>query len=378
MAPNPNFRASRKSPDWSKLPTDLLITILKRPSISFEDFVAFSAVCSSWRSAAAKERQNFDASRQRLPCLMHVARDLGLHTMFHSLSNRKIYRLAKHRDQDFCATETVCSSLGWLMIANNNNISLFNPFSGTRIQLPTRNNFDDYVLYPKKFSLSVHPSRTSDYTIMMITYRWRELIRRRRRRRSDMWIWKPANPIWTMVTGLENPDRFLDVAYYKGRYYAVDAKRIVRAFAIEEDGETSCSLKVVWAVKIPNTLNMLRGIMKWNLYIVECAESLLVVALDHRGQKYEVYDVKVSDRMIARISSLGDRALFLGGNSSSFSVKASYWSEYYGSIHFSPTHPFSPSNSWSIYSAISDGDKTLFGFKTGDRYHSPLWIQPTF
>ncbi|KAB2637585.1 F-box protein [Pyrus ussuriensis x Pyrus communis] len=53
-------------PLWSTLPHDLIASVAKR-LFTFEDFIAFGAVCKSWKSAATKE--NF-TTRHQIPLLM--------------------------------------------------------------------------------------------------------------------------------------------------------------------------------------------------------------------------------------------------------------------------------------------------------------------
>ncbi|PHT57678.1 hypothetical protein CQW23_00041 [Capsicum baccatum] len=59
--------------EWAELPDDLIAMIANRVKV-LEDFIAFSVVCTSWRTVATKE--NFDAfNSPQAPLLMLPDKD---------------------------------------------------------------------------------------------------------------------------------------------------------------------------------------------------------------------------------------------------------------------------------------------------------------
>ncbi|KAM3396645.1 hypothetical protein P3S68_000157 [Capsicum galapagoense] len=162
--------------NWAELANDMIAHIAKHVEV-IEDFIVFSAVCTSWRTATPKD--NFDVLWPQLPLLMlGYAKDCN-YREFYSLSNKKVSRLyvpeAKWR--------TCFPSKGWLIcfLQSELGISLLNPFSHKKIQLPPGKNLwplQGYEAGPeerkwrfiKKVVLSVNPSVTSDYVVMVSYY----------------------------------------------------------------------------------------------------------------------------------------------------------------------------------------------------------------
>ncbi|PHU07180.1 hypothetical protein BC332_23669 [Capsicum chinense] len=118
--------------NWAELANDM---IAKHVEV-IEDFIVFSAVCTSWRTATPKD--NSDVLWPQLPLLMlGYAKDCN-YREFYSLSKKKVSRLyvpeAKWR--------TCFPSKGWLIcfLQSELETSLLNPFSHKKIQLPPGKN----------------------------------------------------------------------------------------------------------------------------------------------------------------------------------------------------------------------------------------------
>ncbi|KAK6773341.1 hypothetical protein RDI58_028579 [Solanum bulbocastanum] len=73
--------------DWTKLPYDVVAHIANRVKV-IEDFIAFGAVCVSWRIAATKD--NFDVLSPQVPLLM-------LQGVNHEIYYQSIYSLSKKK-----------------------------------------------------------------------------------------------------------------------------------------------------------------------------------------------------------------------------------------------------------------------------------------
>lgn len=97
-----------------------------------EDFVTFSGVCSSWRSAASKENFRFRSSL--VPWLMLPPKEEGSDLRsFFSLS-KGMSRQINLPDANF---NKCFSSKGWLMVIYKDwSMYLLHPFSSLRIELP--------------------------------------------------------------------------------------------------------------------------------------------------------------------------------------------------------------------------------------------------
>ncbi|PHU28138.1 hypothetical protein BC332_00231 [Capsicum chinense] len=75
--------------NWTELPHDLIAHIANHVKV-IEDFIAFRAVCTSWRIAATKE--DFDVFSPQVPLLMLVSKDDDFQE-FYSLSKKKVSRI---------------------------------------------------------------------------------------------------------------------------------------------------------------------------------------------------------------------------------------------------------------------------------------------
>ncbi|KAM3356635.1 hypothetical protein P3S68_023349 [Capsicum galapagoense] len=120
--------------NWVELPNDPIAHIAKRVKV-IEDFIAFRAVCTSWRNATTKD--NFDVLWPQFPLLMlGYAKDYN-YLEFYSLSKKKVSRLYIPE-----ATWRTCfPSKGWFIcfLQSELEIRLLNLFSHNKIQLPGKN-----------------------------------------------------------------------------------------------------------------------------------------------------------------------------------------------------------------------------------------------
>lgn len=161
--------------NWAELPQDLLTQITKRVK-AIEDFIAFGAVCTSWRIAATKKF--FDVLSPQVPLLMLADKD-DYYREFYSLSRKKVSRifLPETRGRE------CFPSKGWLFtMSYTGEMNLLHPFSHINIQLPPREDLlaseglgeapeEEIWNCMDKAILSASPSLTSDY-VLVVNYNY--------------------------------------------------------------------------------------------------------------------------------------------------------------------------------------------------------------
>ncbi|XP_008244710.1 PREDICTED: F-box protein SKIP23-like [Prunus mume] len=304
--------------DWSGLPQELVVSIAKQ--IAFlEDFVAFGAVCKSWRSAAPKE--NFTSRLKHQGPFLMLPQE-------HGAAIRKIYSFTDYKVRDLNLPEAegkvCCSCSGWLITLQGLQFNLLHPLNRSQIKLP---GFRDSSakLSPvsmtdfhaiKKFVLSSNPAWTSDYTIMLL-YDCKQLA-----------FCKPRQDrYWTSMDLGSHP---VDITCYKGRFYAVSHNGRVSVFDIENPTKEAKTEVVVSRMPRELLVHISPGRVK---YLVESAGDLLVVSAHEEGYepapKFRVFKVPLRDgnwQLDSEVKDLGNRTLFLGDNNTSFSVLASDYS----------------------------------------------------
>ncbi|CAL9002908.1 unnamed protein product [Prunus brigantina] len=223
---------NRKVHDWSSLHQDIVDSIAKR-MVSPADLIAFAAVCKAWRSAAIKE---YFTSRSTLksPVLMIQAKNKEKGTLtpeFYNSSRSTWSKGTFHKLGLLAPKKTkqsFYSSLGWLVaVSADLKVDLLHPLSHAQIELPdinkVRNHHQQqsfsgvpYEFIASKFVLSSSPSWTCDYIVTVI---YRIL--------GGWGFWRPGEDEWTSVGR-----NIMDLAYYKGQFYAVDFDGNIMVWAL--------------------------------------------------------------------------------------------------------------------------------------------------
>ncbi|CAB4291136.1 unnamed protein product [Prunus armeniaca] len=301
--------------DWSDLPQELVISIANR-IVLMEDFTAFGAVCKSWRSAATKEIFTSRLTHQ-VPFIMHPVKDAAGMLEFYSFKKDKFLMINLPEGED----EVCGSCLGWLITKRGDSkFNLLHPLNHSRIKFPSfrdsKENLSPLIImsnfdFKKRFVLSSSPSWTCDYTIMVQS------------NSRLLAFCKPTeHKYWTSIV-LEEEAR--DIICYKGRFYAVSGDGSVWVCDTENPKQAKAKV-VVPAVPgevLPSALRRVK--------LVESAGDLLVVFTngfrdDLPSPKFRVFKVPLRDgkwHLDLEVKDLGNRTLFLGRDSPSFSIVSS-------------------------------------------------------
>lgn len=228
------------------------------------------------------------------------------------------------------------SSKGWLIYVSrrNHNISLFYPVSGKVIKPPSlplsmllqNEPWDDrsYTYHFFKFILTGWPSCCDDDIAVAMIF---DVTQR-------LAVWKPGEHKWTVIPTTN--DWIYDVCFFKGEFYAIDHLGKIIAFGVEV------------AKRQPRiVVNLIdQGVLleqsTGQLYLVEAESTLLVIHRyvhllgdddelecpkidepDYWTTHFEIYELDVDNGKAKKVEGVGDRAIFVGLGSSTFSVDAS-------------------------------------------------------
>ncbi|KAL4600976.1 hypothetical protein ACB092_11G238700 [Castanea dentata] len=305
---------------WSDLPAELLGLILRK--VPFVDTIRCKAVCSSWRSAASQAQAEFH-SIQSTPWLMLPSDQEGDFTTsrFFNLAEKKVYKMkdvfGAFGDDVWC----VGSCHGWLvMLDDEANPVLFNPFSRVHIQLPLihveffnpidRSEFaqikKDFI---SKAILFADPSHSNNFGAVVVIYGTL----------SSLAYCKQGDTTWTNFAG-------------ENRLYALRCNCSVEVWEFQSalptkilSIEPSTTLKHVDG-KLP------RDKVSTQLYLVKTSSDFLIIqrtignfvnaegdfslVCPYRTKLFCVYKLDLSKKKLVKVESLKDQAVFLGGNQS--------------------------------------------------------------
>ncbi|XP_050210427.1 uncharacterized protein LOC126660794 [Mercurialis annua] len=413
-------------PNWSGLDSDLLSEIADR--ICLRDFIIFGRVCRSWRSVASPE--NFTKST-KVPWLLldqeyddhgprkffNLSEDViyninlpkqpreirsSISDIEHLNPRRKFFLNSKIREKIYF----LCSKGWFLIVDSKTQLSLLNPFSLTRIDLPHPFPLSkDYPIdksntviepYIMNFALSSSPSSSSDFTAMII-YRLNE------KDRARLAFWKNGDHGWTDIDLMFSSD-FVDMTYHNGRYYAAylidlqnDAAHPIdyrygyviheidirnsSSVSIRTKSFTNPSLKnffrfPFWIVGSSRVLMMVIWISK-SAWEIRTGRQVYLRNIYSHVSPIIVEEVDFEKGESKEVKDLGGGALFLG-------FKSSYLANVLKDSRFKSNHVYFADNfqgNWEydkqgvgVYNIIST--KPLFS--KGDRGFgcSSQWIEP--
>ncbi|XP_060204686.1 F-box protein At2g26160-like [Lycium barbarum] len=379
--------------NWSELQYDLLVLIGTHINL-IEDYLNYAAVCKSWRCAATKD--NFNSDLPRIPWLMLAEEednkdDGNSCRKFFSLYNGMILKKRIPK----ASGKRCMESMGWLItVGQDESASLLHPFSGVQIELPHPNTTEDYERHRigepwnffHKAVLSASPSHTSDYVLMVIEGNMKFVS-----------FWRPGDLRWTRINYRNYYHIHRDIIYCTGKFYAVDCNGVVLVYDVTNSSPTQI------LAELPEHHG------GDQCYILESMGSLFVVV--RYGVKFRpikggsdripltpmfddeetygttsfgVFEVDLAAEKLNETKELGDRALFLGANTS-LSVQASQFPG------VKPNHIYYTDDYWESYLHYVEGgglDMGVFNLANGSfephyngvslsRFCPPIWVTPT-
>ncbi|CAI9099591.1 OLC1v1036439C1 [Oldenlandia corymbosa var. corymbosa] len=292
--------------DWSQLPHDIVESIAVRLD-AVEDFLAFSAVCRSWRSFYLIKQW---IPGSQLPWLMLSDDEKASKKCFFSLYRDKVYETELPE-----ASGRRCwgSSDGWLVtIGSDMEIHLVNAFSRVRVLLPSATTFQilfnasanwyeliDKAIVIRKPSQSNDSVNEVEFLVMAIYGPFKQLA-----------FAKPGYSSWINVEETFQ-HRFLDVACVNDQIFAFSASGnllLVDVGSRVIEIMPSIPPKQRWArerVHLEGDLLMVYQ----NLYVEHMINHPSVEPV-----QFQVFKFDFSDKEWIELKDLGDRALFVGDN----------------------------------------------------------------
>ncbi|XP_044485114.1 F-box protein SKIP23-like [Mangifera indica] len=362
--------------DWANLLPDVLLEITTHLT-SYEDFVAFGSVCSSWRSVAIMEKPRF--LFKLTPLLMLAPEKPTDQRGFYSFSaDLTRYFILPEVNSRRCL-----SSRGWLLTIAEADLcmALLHPFSRFEIKLPHPKTFRYWEVISRvveptrlhalsisKFVLSANPMSTSDYMVMVLCGAG-----------GDIAYCKPGDKSWIPI---ESTVYNYDITYYKGLYYSIN----------DEGQIMQCDLTKKVSVEVAQMPH--QKSLQSVLYIMESVGVLIVVErkiYEEDGEEgsygttgFKVFQVDLGNNNWTEVKDLGNRALFLGFNSS-FSEEALYCKanciyftddcyEFYLNEEF---HPKGGGKDIGIYNILDGSIEPHFHFQDNSYsfVNPPMWVQ---
>ncbi|KAL8064163.1 hypothetical protein ABFX02_01G073500 [Erythranthe guttata] len=304
---------------------EILVSIAKLCT-SIHDYISFRGVCRSFRSAATLE--NFDREwTGRLPWLMLVSRGRIKEEESKEILDRNYTRVADLVDLFEKKTYKIAnfppldrsmypSSKGWILCSSSADIYLTHPVWRIRIYLPGLETFppetDESPISISKIVLSDSPAVKTDLLVMVI---WGE--------KNQLGFCRPGDDSWTVMDSSEVP--FCDIIYHKRKLYAVDSES--RVVECDVHGKNPVQLRQVFSMP-PARDDVDPSPPHGTYYLVESLGEILIVDRQTYSVEtvlFKVYGFDLMDGCTDRrkeIRDLGNRALFVGSNSS-FSVDLS-------------------------------------------------------
>ncbi|XP_038683510.1 uncharacterized protein LOC119983853 isoform X1 [Tripterygium wilfordii] len=212
--------------DWSELPPDLLLTIARKLINVPDDHYRLSCVCRSWSHVILDYLNRYVLPYS--PCLMVPGINCDVTCKFRRLLSfpvgKDITKEGERLPQIPVPHIDLCrgSYEGWLvMIKNNLDMYLLNPFSDRRIDLPSETTLQQPSDGEERLSkwdvykaiLSKNPSDASDCFVMVLF--------------DGLAFCKLGDKVWTPIHHQRQTwEGYMDALYFKGNFYIVSSNSV--------------------------------------------------------------------------------------------------------------------------------------------------------
>ncbi|KAA8521045.1 hypothetical protein F0562_011802 [Nyssa sinensis] len=330
------------------LPTEIRELIIQKLDIA--DYHCFGAVCKSWRSIAIAAKQNQNFCLQQLPWLLLFSNNFqdGHHGFF-SLSHGKVFKL---KLPEVHGVQCCGSSWGWLIMTNHSGENfLLNPFSRSRIQLPSETKLPNFThctytqkglctVYIGKAMLMSPPaipltaSNRSDIElanndcVIAAIYNYSFLV-----------FCRPGDQAWTYFENSQLSVAYRDIIFYNDHLYVVtDGYDLILIELGRHPKGTKLNMpcpegydplfpKDVFIYLVESCGELLMVVRHWNFSLEQSSLSPITTM-------FEVFKLDPSGPRWIKVDSLGDQMLFVG-TSNGISLSARHFSGFMGNcIYF--------------------------------------------
>ncbi|KAH6779609.1 hypothetical protein C2S52_010846 [Perilla frutescens var. hirtella] len=370
--------------DWSKLPYDIIHKV-STYLVVIEDFLAFSAVCNSWHSVYVAKQWH---PRPQVPMLMFSDYENSSFRSFISLYRNKVYNLEL---PEVHGRRCWGSSLGWLLtIGDDLKIRLLNPFTRVSVSLPSKSSLqihfgeilDWYDIIQKAFIFRnpCTSGRNEEDLVVLIIYG----------PLKQLALCRPGYSSWRSIKEA-NHAGFIDVACLKDQIFALRDMGTLVVVDIE-----SLAVVDVNGQRHPQHV-ALSLLPQWDweqLFLVESCGDLWIVYQYHCNShrryhsiesiEFLIYSFDFSKKQWIRLSSLGNRAVFVGDHCSVATCASDFLNckgdcVYFVGARTEQRWPYSDVHvDLGVYSMVKGSCKRLgFGADAPKCYSFPLWVTPT-
>ncbi|XP_042521061.1 F-box/kelch-repeat protein At1g57790-like [Macadamia integrifolia] len=271
---------------WSDLPTELLMLV--ESSLSLEDSIRFSCVCKNWHSLHRSHRVV-----NQSPLLLFPQLDDGLCEFFDPSQRKSYFR----HIPELVNAVICCSKDGWLLLSKIDGISLLNPLTKSKIDLPY---FDPYQFDELEVTLSCGP--TSPGCMVFAIGDTNPDV--------SISIWHYGDAQWTNINfqnDLHFPVCGSTPVFCGGLFYCLNnfSFNMVGVFDPKE---------YTWSIlTVPQPIQYIRRRYQWRaVYMAECKGELLFVHILYPA-KPTIFKLDLSEMRWIEIRSLDGETLFVSG-----------------------------------------------------------------
>lgn len=282
---------------WLDLPDGVTELVLERLPLS--DYVRFPAVCRRWRSIQKAHRLRHSPGpppMRPLTWLVVPTQEPSPQdsAVCYSPFEQRLYRFHLVVGDWRCLWRCLGSSRGWLLLKEDypydSVLSLLNPVSGVRIQLPDL-----------PYGIQIDFGCMSDDLDLLVVMAADD---------DKVFLWRAGTPQWGPLPPLGGgADHDLVTAIFcGGRFYIVSSKN--ELFEVDPSLSSPAAIKLLY-------MNW-NNVSFWNpknSTLVESGGQVLLLNLNQtpgcRQALLELFRADLSAERWVRVQSLGDRAIFL-------------------------------------------------------------------